>query len=398
MNTLPQNSALANDYAHADEAIVCQIVENLPCPAFWKSLDHRFAGANRALADLLGLDSPSQLVGQSESDISLLCDAARLQTLEESILCGAPNLPETDTVILARHGEQIRIRTRRSVLRDSAGRPIGLLGTFTPYEDIERKKLRLQQAQMAARAREVDEDLENARQLQRYLLDQTNSSCPFLDIAWQYRFADKLGGDFVSLHPVGEDQFCFFLADLMGHGVSAALFTALLKYIAREASDAIRLHPEIFLSYLDQRFYDQIPNGFFTAIAGTFARDPLNGSTILTYANAAHPAAILVTAAGGLQLLRTETGAIGLMDDFERQPHTITLLKGDRLFLLTDGFEEAQNFHGEEFGPERIEQALATASHLSLSESIERLYFLCEGFRGPNRACDDMSILAFEAR
>ncbi len=398
MNTLPQNSAIAHGYAHPDEALVGQIVENLPCPAFWKSLDHRFAAANRALADLLGLDSPRQLLGRSESDIALLCDAARLQSIEESLLCGAPDLPETDTVVIARQGEQIRIRTRRSVLRDSAGQAIGILGTFTPYEDIERKKLRFQQAQMAARAREIDEDLENARQLQRYLLEQSRDSCPFLNIACQYRFADKLGGDFASLRSVGDDQFCFLLADLMGHGVSAALFTALLRYIAQEAPAAVRLHPESFLSYLDERFHDQIPDGFFTAIAGTLARDPLAGSITLTYANAAHPAAILVSAAGDLQLLRTETGAIGLVDDFERLSHTVNLLKGDRLYLLTDGFEEAQNYHGEEFGPERIEQALATADHLSLQESVQRLYFLCEGFRGPNRARDDMTILAFEAK
>ncbi|EDY81355.1 Stage II sporulation protein E, putative [Verrucomicrobiia bacterium DG1235] len=188
------------------------------------------------------------------------------------------------------------------------------------------------------------------------------------------------------------------LADLTGHGVTAALFMALLKYISQETPEEVRVLPGYFLNYLDMEFYGQIPNGFFTAFAATAHYNEKRQVVEIDYSNAAHPVSIIIRTDGSYELLESGHFAIGLMDLVERKPHTNDLNFGDRLYAYTDGFLESIDPDGNEFGLEALCKTLAAHRHLPLKDSIQKAYDALASFSQSDEPQDDLTILAIEAR
>jgi sigma-B regulation protein RsbU (phosphoserine phosphatase) len=104
----------------------------------------------------------------------------------------------------------------------------------------------------------------------------------------------------------------------------------------------------------------------------------------LTYVNAGHNPPLLVRAAqrsnaqgknGTPRCTKLTTGGlvIGLFEDCRYVEESIKLESGDLILAYTDGVSEALNIYGEEFGEDRLEDALVAASHLSVNEIRDEL-------------------------
>ncbi|MDQ8202904.1 SpoIIE family protein phosphatase [Pelagicoccus sp. SDUM812003] len=376
---------------------------DLPIASLWKDRCRRVRGCNKRLLSLLGLppcERDQHPVGSAEEALFSGPLNCQIELDDSRVLAtGEPALDREVEAILP-DGRSANLIVSRIPLQGHDQKPAGILVTYldvTEHRESERRIL-AHEKELEERNKTIEFDLDSARQIQKFLLGKRAEPCAFLDVAFRYRYMEKVGGDYMSFRNLDGDAYSLLLADLTGHGVTAALFMALLKYISQEAPEEVRALPGYFLNYLDMEFYGQIPNGFFTAISATARYDESTESVELEYANAAHPAGVIVRKDGSYELLENGDFAVGLLDLVERSSHKAQLRPGDRFYAYTDGFLETVNDRDEEYGMQRFCETLAATRGLSLENSIEAVYAALAAFSRSDDAQDDMTILGIEAR
>jgi sigma-B regulation protein RsbU (phosphoserine phosphatase) len=75
--------------------------------------------------------------------------------------------------------------------------------------------------------------LEQLRDAQQAILAQPDD-CPEANFAVHYKPLEEAGGDFYDVVPLGADMFAYFVADISGHGLSAAFLTSAVKALLRQ--------------------------------------------------------------------------------------------------------------------------------------------------------------------
>jgi phosphoserine phosphatase RsbU/P len=173
------------------------------------------------------------------------------------------------------------------------------------------------------------------------------------------------GGDFYDVIPAGQDVVDYLVADASGHDLGASLWTASLKALAADYASPLNLPAEVVRS-INSTLCRFLPSGaFFTLI---YAR--LNHQTgRLSLVSAGHPPAIVVPGDGGRPaILRQEGDVIGAFADAVFGTAELTLSRGDRLFLYTDGLIEAGSSY--EAGLERLSDACFARRSLPLADLV----------------------------
>src|SRR4051794_9974053 len=121
------------------------------------------------------------------------------------------------------------------------------------------------------------------------------------------------------------------------------------------------LRPGEFLTFMNApltRRYTRPTGSFMTAFYAVF--DPTNAT--LSYASAGHNPPRLLRAADGFKVVlnRAQKLPLGIKQDEHYLEQTVPLLPGDQVVCFTDGVIEAVNAEGDGFGPDRIDEELAT--------------------------------------
>ena len=86
------------------------------------------------------------------------------------------------------------------------------------------------------------------------------------------------------------------------------------------------------------------------------------------------------------------------MENTKYKEHEVTLHKGDRLFIYTDGVTEATNKNEELFGEERLLQAMEGTQNLSAPDLLVEIRKKIDLFTGDAEQFDDITMMSFEWR
>src|ERR1035441_7130378 len=121
----------------------------------------------------------------------------------------------------------------------AAAAQVNLLHTFVDFLAIQMLNARLLDERTATRV--TRRELEIAAEIQRSLLPAQLPSCLPFALAAACQSALQVGGDFYDVIPAGESAVLLVIADVMGKGVPAALFAAVLR-------TTIRSMPQLFRS------------------------------------------------------------------------------------------------------------------------------------------------------
>jgi sigma-B regulation protein RsbU (phosphoserine phosphatase) len=173
------------------------------------------------------------------------------------------------------------------------------------------------------------------------------------------------GGDFYDVIPAGQGVFDYLVADASGHDLAASLWTASLKALAAEYAGPLNLPLEIVRA-INSSLCSLLPSGaFFTLI---YAR--LNHQTgRLSVVNAGHPPAIVIHVGGNEAIiLRQEGDVVGAFSDAVFGVTELTLQRGDRIFLCTDGLIEVGDDY--EDGLQRLAGLCLSQRSLPLQELV----------------------------
>lgn len=327
-------------------------------------------------------------------------------------------------VILCDHADAWRPRLQRDglIVLDAATDPAHLAAML--FALVERQSfvrhisrdLQIASAAQGGLCGEMDrlhEELQLASSVQRQFIPRVLPDCPSLDFASIFRPAGYCSGDIFDIRQADEHRWAFFIADIVGHGVPAALLTMVVAraLITRERTDKLwtTIEPSQALARVNRELCNQPegPQRFATAIYGLIDERTRE----VTLAGAGHPPPLLVDRLGKSERIGTEGPLMGVFADAEFPQVTFTLPEDRVLLLYTDGFELAFPDKGASDGGRRELQSptehylthlaqLAThqgSGERDLSSAMRRLEDLLDRQAGSLHRADDVTALAISA-
>jgi sigma-B regulation protein RsbU (phosphoserine phosphatase) len=277
---------------------------------------------------------------------------------------------------------------------------------------IERKHLTEQLGRYAEELRsknaQLEADFNMAREIQEIFLPHQYPTFPqwvapeesALQFSHRYLPAAAVGGDFFDIFAITGTTAGVFICDVMGHGMRAALVTAIMRGLVEElmpvAADAGKFLTEINRSLHAILRRTREP---FLATAFYMVADAAAGE--LRFASAGHPSPLRVRReAGTVDLLKScdprHGPALGLFDKPTYPTCRCPMAEKDRVLLFTDGVYEVDNQHQEEYGQERL--VAAVRKHLQLPTELlfEALLQDVKRFAAGPEFDDDVCLVAME--
>lgn len=212
---------------------------------------------------------------------------------------------------------------------------------------LEKKRLRDQErrihAALVESQRQLASELQEAGRYVSCLLPPPFNSNG-IRVDWHYQSCSQLGGDGFGYRWIDEDHWCFFLFDVCGHGVGAALLSISVLNVMRTISlpHADFRSPKSVLEALNAAFPMESNNEqYFTIWYGVFTpRDRR-----LTFGSAGHPA-VLSLHEGKVLQLRTQAPPIGCIENAKFREDSCILENASHLVLLSDGVYEIERADG----------------------------------------------------
>ena len=244
-------------------------------------------------------------------------------------------------------------------------------------EDITERKaaqdaLRDREEELSRRNELIEKELRYAQQIQRALLPKDVPQSERYSIGYRYIPLEAVGGDYFSFFP-WEQGVGIFIGDVAGHGVSAALFLSLLKYITQDSAKQFPDAPGKYLHALNTVLSETQSNYFITAVYAVF--DLSNPERpVLKFSNGGHPPLVHYCAATEeCTLLFSKGTIIGMFDELEYEEKQLVLAKGDRIFLYTDGIPESRTKSGRILGHDSMGLFIEAATQGTLDETLDSI-------------------------
>ncbi len=267
----------------------------------------------------------------------------------------------------------------------------GVIRTLADFLAIQVVNARHQEEQMQAHA--MSRELEIAKNIQRSLVLKQLPQVPGLDIAAHSENARLVGGDFYDALPVGDASLLLVIADVMGKGVPAAMFAAILRTALRAAPDVLQ-QPAELLRRANRLLFDELSVVDMFITAQLVLVNPRERT--LTIASAGHcPLLVSTNQSPGFAAISPEGMPLGIQAEGIFQEETISLGESFRLLLYTDGLSEALNTDGKRYGQENVEcWFAATAVQCRTAEEVKTaLADEMKRFRGTRPLNDDQTFL-----
>jgi phosphoserine phosphatase RsbU/P len=241
--------------------------------------------------------------------------------------------------------------------------------------------------------RRLESELELSQVVQRALLPQQVPSIRGVELAAFSRPSEIIGGDYFDFFEFRDGTHGLVIADVSGHGVSAAMLMSSLQTAIRTMAPDTDSPAEILERI--NRFY--IHNIHFTTFVTIFLARFDPATLTLTYVNAGHnPPAVRRRANSSITWLKPTAPAIGLAEVFQARMETIGFSRGDSLLLYTDGVTEVLNFSNEEFGQERLAELVQQHADRSAPDLLQAVRQAVSVFGGDRPLVDDVTMVALK--
>jgi phosphoserine phosphatase RsbU/P len=264
-----------------------------------------------------------------------------------------------------------------SPITDGAGR---ITHYIAIKEDItERKKaeeaLRVSEEALRIKNNQIERDLQHAQAVVGTLLPTSPPKLKNLKVDFRFRPMDAIGGDFFSFNTLHDQGFGVFIGDVVGHGVSAALFLSLVRSFTERLNFTRGWEPGRYMKELNGDLTAWRVILFLTALYGYF--DFSGNGTVFRFAKGGHTPPLLLDGATGTVRVLTSGGMpVGIAPESEFQEIEVAMKPGDRVFLYTDGLIEARDKTGIIVGTEGLESIIGATGGMDLGSSLD--YILAE--------------------
>ncbi len=241
----------------------------------------------------------------------------------------------------------------------------------------------------------IGTELALAADIQRSLLpgaDEYIDNAPEFDIYAQMTPAREVGGDFYDYFMLDDDHLVLIIADVSDKGVGAAFFMSLSKILVKARTKSKGSAGDI-IAYADEIISENNDAGMFITMWLGIV-DLRTGH--VNSCNAGHDYPAIMKAGEGFAIEKTPHGPpIAFLPGSTFVENDFDLLPGDRIFLYTDGVNEALGKDKERFGTGRMLDVLNANKDSSNEELLTKMKEEIDSFTEGFEQFDDMTMLGF---
>lgn len=267
-------------------------------------------------------------------------------------------------------GGRVPVVVSVAPLHDKDGAVSGAVETFLDYS-------------------EAYANLERAKRIQTLSLEQDLPQDDRVAFASFYLPHDMIGGDFFAIRQLDADHYGFILADVMGHGVAAALHTMHLSSLWGRYCNTL-MHPLKFARILNRNLYRVVKgDSFATAICGILDVSQKRVRIV----SAGGPPLVLVHADGRTEEVSAPGLPFGMIAAAVYDECEFSCTSGDSLLMFTDGAVEIYDAAGRMLGEEGLLGILHSLGYPESRLRIEPLEEALLGFSDKIRLDDDLTLL-----
>lgn len=318
---------------------------------FWSKAAERITGWETA--DVVGRRCLDEVLCHVDKDGHRLC-GEEFCPLHRAMVTGTRSTVGLIVFAQGKQGNRIPMQVTVAPIRDPAGEIIGGVETF----------------------RDVSEmlvDLKRAKRIQALSLETDLPDDPRVRFTTHYVPHDLVGGDFSGIKQLDGNRYGFLLADVMGHGVAAALHTMHLSSLW-ERHFRLLAEPVAFARTVNDELARVVKGeSFATAFCGVIDA----GGRTLRSVSAGGPPGLAIRANGTIEEVGTSGLMFGMMEDAAYEASEARFDPGDRLLLFTDGAVEVHNAQDEMLGTQGLVRILQEVGYpargLQISAVEERL-------------------------
>jgi PAS domain S-box-containing protein len=333
---------------------------------YWSKSAERITGWTAE--DVVGHRCMDGILCHVDKDGRRLCDKAFCPLHRSMVTDRASTCP----VIVfgqSKSGQRVPMTVSVSPIHDAEGRVIGGVESFHDFS-------------------ETYVDLERAKQIQMLSMEHDLPNDGRVSFSRCYLPHDMVGGDYLAVRKLDADRYGFFLADVMGHGVAAALHTMHLSALwgrhcpslTEPAEFARRVNRELCKIVKDE--------SFATAICGVVDA----ASKTVRFASAGGPPILRSRPGGQVGQVLAQGVPFGLFADADYEEQAFSCASGDCLLVFTDGAIEIRNAAGDMLTVEGLSALLGTLGYPAAA-GLDVLQEALLGYSNDICLDDDLSFL-----
>lgn len=387
----------AEEKLAAEHLLLQTIIDHLPSRIFVKDDQGRYITNNAAHLRWLGLQRQDEAVGHTTQEMFPGPRGDQAHEDDQRVLAGESVVLNQEKSDFGPSGATRWSLTTKVPLHNLEGKITGLVGIS--HDITERKRA---EQQMRLHAAELEADLAMARQIQESFFPRSYPVFPrgaaparsALQFDHRYVPAATLGGDFFDIVQLSDTRCGVLVCDVMGHGVRAGLLTALIRGTVEELGERAN-DPSHVMGEINRCLMPIIEKTGQPVFASAFYGVVDTAAATLAYANAGHPAPLIVRCGSGQvdRLVPADPEpAAGLVEGFSFSRLEAPFGRGDCLFGYTDGLLEARSADGQMFGEDRLVASVAAA--VRQGNVLDAIVREVEGFTGRRDFEDDLCLVS----
>ncbi|MGZ0655894.1 PP2C family protein-serine/threonine phosphatase [Coraliomargarita sp. W4R72] len=370
------------------------ILEQVADRIYIKDTKGRFVFVSDALAHAHGHLQRSDLEGMSDFDFYDKEIADSFYAEEQEILrTNKPVVNRVEKEVWLEGGRLTWVSVSKVPLRLDSGEAVGILGISRDVTEQQLMKAQLQQANET-----MLDDYNSAERVQNVMIPGRIPEVSGVELGYVWKPMGAVGGDIINFPRNPNNDLLFFMGDVCGHGVQAAFYTVLLKYMTAQAAVDYQHSPSDFLDVVNGQISSQLRGGFITGIAGHFETLAADDQCRLHVSHTGHPHLLVLRAESRHveSIALPNSMVMGLPGGTAAETVAVELSGGDRVYTFTDGVVEAENDEGQQLGFKRLESLIESSAGLPLQESLEAVYLQVSQYSEHTGQQDDITLLAFE--
>ncbi len=253
----------------------------------------------------------------------------------------------------------------------------------------------------------MEEDLKMARELQMALLPngfptlprgvtQAASAVKFFTI---YQPTSSVSGDFFNFVRVSDTAVGVLICDVMGHGVRAALVTAMMRALEQQLGEQSG-DPGALLTEINRALRGILRQSDTTLFTTACYLVADVATSRISFANAGHPSPLLVRGTPRevvpIATPQTTGPALGLFEDMEYQTYECSVAADDLILLFTDGLFEVENASDEAFSELRLRESVRQRAGMPPAQLVNDVFTEIEHFAKGRDFTDDVCLVGME--
>jgi phosphoserine phosphatase RsbU/P len=237
----------------------------------------------------------------------------------------------------------------------------------------------------------LDHDIEIASKIQQGLLPKELPNLPDVAVSGSTLACYSVGGDCFDVIELDGGRHGFFVGDISGKGIPAALLATLLQGIFFTTASMDIPLTSVFSRV--NRYLAERAGGdrYATVFYGV-----LDTSGAFEYVNAGHVPPLIKRKSGAIERLDLASFPVGMFPEAEYESAAVKLEKGDFLVIYTDGVSEAVNVKSEMFEEERLQHLLENFQGQTVEQLAETIREGVKTFTQGAPQSDDITVLVVQ--